>query len=207
MLYRYFYLCQECHGEICSNRRCNYKFYFFDSMVPQKSYNLLYLISFALIPLSGAIHSRCWHNAIIFFCHFLCNRHTAFPSYSHCMEKQNDWIWFISCCFKYHTSTFCLFFIYILSSILQQHFLPASQYPDVLCDILSDVFLLPEMPVSQRVRIQPGALSLACSPEKRNGFHAHKWHNPICMCVNVLSYAASYGGYILQTTPWLPWSL
>lgn len=70
MLYRYFYLCQECHGEICSNRRCNYKFYFFDSMVPQKSYNLLYLISFALIPLSGAIHSRCWHNAIIFFCHF-----------------------------------------------------------------------------------------------------------------------------------------
>ena len=34
MLYRYFYLCQECHGEICSNRRCNYKFYFFDSMVP-----------------------------------------------------------------------------------------------------------------------------------------------------------------------------
>ena len=43
---------------------------------------------------------------------------------------------------------FSLSFIYLLSSILQQHFLPASQYPDVLCDILSDVFLLPEKPVS-----------------------------------------------------------
>ena len=32
----------------------------------------------------------------------------------------------------------------------------------------------PEMPVSQKVRNQPGALSLACSPEKRNGFHVHK---------------------------------
>ena len=34
------------------------------------------------------------------------------------------------------------------SSIPEWHFSPAGQYPVVLCDILPDIFLLPEMPVS-----------------------------------------------------------